>query len=89
MFYKINNGSDDDDDASFLDGWAADLVRRGARVVQVSIFIPLFMITNSNILMKFMRSSINDVTALRGGPRGSRILSIYTIKCDGVGGIQK
>jgi len=39
-----NNGSDDDDEASFLDGWAADLVRRGARVVQVSIFIPLLII---------------------------------------------
>jgi hypothetical protein len=59
LFKKIwisgngNNGSDDDDEASFLDGWAADLVRRGARVVQVSIFIPLLIIKIGKIIFLF------------------------------------
>ena len=30
-----NGNHSDDDSASLLEGWAADLVRRGARVVQV------------------------------------------------------
>ena len=32
-----NRSDEDDDDASFVEGWASDLVRRGARVVQVGV----------------------------------------------------